>query len=614
MKYILNSTNLILLLLASVTANCQLQKDTIHNTPRNNIFHYAMHFLKKNSKDTISQQGLLTTKSETVYQPFEGKIIRHIVINQYKFERTFTDTTNSSNYFGTRILNTLHNTTKEWAIRNNLFIKENTPVSGNLLADNERFLRTLPYIQDARIIIQPKTGSPDSVDVYVITKDLFTINAQLHNGSTKKFRASVEDDNLFAIAQRLRIDFSWEKDRAPATGFGVYYTKYNIAHSFADASIGYSTIRPDLRDGTRDERAVQFSLTRNLVSQYTHFAGGINIGDFTTFNYYHKPEFLFYDYHYRLYDFWLGYNLGVKNYLSNKSNLNRQFVSLRYYKTDFLEKPLQSNDKLFFRFDNKQAILGQYTFFRQQFYKTNYLYGFGVTEDLPYGYNIALTGGWYKQAYLSRPYAGVDANWYVLYDKGDIIQYFIRASSFWNKGNFQDAGILTGISGFSRAFLFRNLKVRQYFLLSYARIFNRTGLDPLSINNPFGIRNFNRDSVMGNQRISLHSETISFINYKVFGFKFSPFLLGDVAAISPRLDRPDRSSWYYGLGGGVRMRNENLVFNTTELKFVYFPHTSYGMKSLYVSLSTNISFRYNNNYVQEPDIIQYNSDYQNNIY
>src|SRR5262249_24996144 len=140
-----------------------------------------------------NDQGLLTTKSEDAFKPYEGKIIRHIVINQYKFEKTFTDTSKSINYFGTRILNSLHNNTKEWAIRDNLFIKENTPVLPNLLADNERYLRSLPYIQDACIIVQPKTGSPDSVDVYVITKDVFSISAELQEAAPNVFKASAQD-------------------------------------------------------------------------------------------------------------------------------------------------------------------------------------------------------------------------------------------------------------------------------------------------------------------------------------------------------------------------------------------------------------------------------------
>ncbi len=572
-----------------------------------------MHFLKRNSADTINQEGLLTTKSETVFKPYEGKIIRHIIINQYKFERSFTDTSKTVNYFGTRLLNSLHNTTKEWAIRDNLFIKENMPVSAILLADNERYLRSLDYIQDARIIIQPKTGSPDSVDVYVITKDLFSINAEINDASTGKFKARLQDANLFGAAQSLQTTVLIQKDRTPATGVALMYTKFNAFHSFINASLGYSNINPDLYNGTNDEHVLAISLQRNLVSQYTHVAGGLTAGNFETFNSYGQPGMSFYDYHYHLLDAWVGYNLGVRKYLVNQKHLDRKFVSLRYLNADFIQTPQQATDKLIFRFNSRQAVLGQVTFFRQEFYKTNYLYGFGTTEDVPYGYNVAVTGGWYKQSYLSRPYIGVDANKYVVYNKGDILQYFVRAGTFSNHGSLQDAAILAGVAGFSRLLLFKNLKIRQYVQLSYARLFNRTGLDPLGINNIFGIRYFSADSVRGDERISLHTETISFINYKAFGFKFSPFLFGDVAAITPELYLPNQQSWYYGLGAGLRTRNENLVFRTIELRFVYFPHTAYGMQQFQGQINVNIQFRYNSNYVTRPDIIQLNSDFQNNI-
>jgi hypothetical protein len=609
-------TTIILLLLICFCAGAQV-KDTIQTTSKNNVFHYAMKFLKKKNKDTTSkanQQQVLTTKSESAFKEYEGKIIRNIVVNEFKFEKTLTDTSKTINYFGTRVLNSLHNTTKEWAIRDNLFIKKGTPVTAYLLADNERFLRTLDYMQDARIIVQPKTGSPDSVDVYVITKDLFSINGVINNASTGKFKARVEDVNLFGAAQSLQATILVQKDRAPATGVGLAYTKFNVAHSFIDASVGYSTINPDLFNRATDEHAVTLSLQRNLFSQYTHFAGGITVGDFRTYNNYGRPENEFYDYHYQLFDGWIGYNLGIKKYAINHENLNRHFVSIRYLKTNFLETPQQAIDKLIFRFNDKQAVLGQFTFFKQQFYKTNYLYGFGNTEDVPYGYNVALTGGWYKQSYLSRPYAGVDANRYRVYSKGDIVQYFIRAGSFFNHGSFQDAAILVGTSAFSRALVFKTFKMRQYARFSYTRLFNRTGLEPLGINNPFGIRYFRPDSVLGEQRLSIHTETITFVNLKAFGFKFSPFAFADIASITPENSTIKNSDWYYGLGGGIRTRNENLVFRTAEFRFVYFPHTVYGMPQFLGRLTVNIQFRYNTNYVHEPEIIQLNSDYDNNIF
>ncbi len=612
MKYIFNLATITCLLLICFDASAQLN-DTIHETKRNNIFHYALGFIKRNSADTNTQQGLLTTKSEEVFRPYEGKIIRHIFINQYGFEKTFTDTTQRINYSGTRLLNKLHKNTREWAIRDALFIKENTTVVAYRLADNERYLRSLDYIQDARILIQPVDGAADSVDVYVITKDLFSLNGEVNDLSTGKFRGKIGDVNLLGAAQNLQANVLLQNLRSPAFGAGLMYTKYNIKNSFIDASVGYSSINPDLRDGTDDEHAAVFTLQRDLISQYSHVAGGFTLGMHQTYNSYLRPPEIFFDYKYTVFDAWIGYNLGVKKFIKDETRKDKQFIGVRYFNNHFQNSPTQVDDKLNFRFNNQEAWLAQFTFFKQEYYKTNYIYGFGTTEDIPYGYNVSFTSGFYKQAYLSRPYAGVDANFYKVYPKGDIVQYFIRTGSFWDKKQMEDAQVLIGASGFSKLFLFRNFKLRQYEQLSFARQFNRVGLDPLSIDNFFGIRYFRDDSVRGNQRISLHSETISFINYKLFGFKFSPFVFTDISGLTPEKNF-QKTGWYYGVGGGLRMRNENLVFKTAELRIVYFPRKANQTNSFAAFFRINIQFRYNSNYVRKPDIIQLNNDYQNNVF
>jgi len=209
----------------------------------------------------------------------------------------------------------------------------------------------------------------------------------------------------------------------------------------------------------------------------------------------------------------------------------------------------------------------------------------------------------------------MDLNRYRVYHKGDIVQYFLRGGSFFGDGKFQDAAVLVGASGFSRALIFKNFKMRLYARFSYTRLFNRVGLEPLGINNPFGIRYFKADSVLGGQRLSLHTETITFLDrLKAFGFKFSPFAFADVAAITPERNSFKNSDWYYGLGGGLRARNENLVFRTAEFRFVYFPKTAFDMPHFLGRLTVNIQFRYNTNYVHKPEIMQLNSDFDNNIF
>ena len=57
-------------------------------------------------------------------------------------------------YFGTKILSALHTTSREWLIKNNMFVKAAQPFNPFVVADNERYLRNLPFIRDARIIVQ----------------------------------------------------------------------------------------------------------------------------------------------------------------------------------------------------------------------------------------------------------------------------------------------------------------------------------------------------------------------------------------------------------------------------------------------------------------------------
>ena len=42
-----------------------------------------------------------------------------------------------------------------------------------LMNDNERILRQLPYIQDARIIIVPVEDK--MADIYIVTKDVYSL-------------------------------------------------------------------------------------------------------------------------------------------------------------------------------------------------------------------------------------------------------------------------------------------------------------------------------------------------------------------------------------------------------------------------------------------------------
>src|SRR3954452_20608370 len=223
------------------------RRDTAAAKKKRNIFHMLLKAVSKKHPDTAFTPIMpkLATKSEVPYLPYKGKIIRLIDIRKFGFEKTFTDTSRGSKYFGTRILNNLHRDTRTWQIRNNLFIQENTPLNVYLLAENERYLRSLDYIQDARILVKPVPGT-DSVDLLVVTKDLFSITGSIGSFTTNKIKLKVGEENLFGTGQKLEVTGLYEKDRSPNVAGAVLYGINSINHSFIDATLTVSQFNLNL--------------------------------------------------------------------------------------------------------------------------------------------------------------------------------------------------------------------------------------------------------------------------------------------------------------------------------------------------------------------------------
>jgi hypothetical protein len=574
----------------------------------NNAFQQAVNSVKR-TPDAGPDNSYLIGKSEDQYLPYQGKIIRHISIETINFDQSFSDTSKRDKSWAARMGNRLHKSTRHFVIRDNVFLQENTPLNAFKVADNERFIRSRDYIQDARIVINTIPDNPDSVDITIYTKDLFSIGGGGASDQFNHVNLQLYDANLGGLGQRVELTSLYDYNRTPEYAFGAMYRKNNVLGSFIDASVGYSVM--NISAYTHQEESTEFiSLARQLVSPYSRYAGGLTIGHSQNYNIYHVPAPFSFTYKYDFYDVWAGYNLGIKLLTaSNNTIRDRRFLAFRYYKRDFKDVPLQVGKERFDPiYNTSQAVLGQFTVFRQDYFKTQYIYGFGTTEDLPYGYNIAVTGGWHRQLNMDRPYAGLNASEYVATSHGDFIQFYLRGGGFLHNRKVQDGSVLLGATVFSRIMFLNSTKVRQYINVSYTNLYNRVTYAPLGINNYFGPRGFLSDSAFGSRRFTLQLETEFFLKYKLFGFQFAPFPYGDISFIKPENSSPNTQIGFYSsLGGGVRARNENLVFETIELRAYFFPVAPNNMKGFKIIINSNIRYRYSSNYITAPDLVQLNA-------
>lgn len=586
------------------------EKDTIKTKADTTVVEHILETIKKGK---VSQRLLksitrkqasnptVAVRSEDAFIPFEGKIIRKIDIRHIGFDKTVYDTTRNIKNMVTRVGNALHSNSKEWLIRDNLFIRENRPLNPYRMADNERYLRDLDFILDAKFYVVPLKNK-DSVDVIVLTRDVFSLGASFNPSGTTRTKFRIYDSNLAGAGQRLEFNGVVEPARVPPFGYETIYRKNSIGGSFINATFGYTQLNTGSSYGLENEIAYYARLDRPLVSPYTRFAGGVEISNNWSQNFYRAPDSIFRSYRYVVNDFWAGYNIGVRN---NTRDRSRHFVAIRAFEQHFARPPLQSEEKLNPIYNNRTFVLGGLTFFKQNFYTASYIYGFGRTEDVPYGHNASVYVGWARQMGVQRPYLGIEAEKSIVTPHNEFYTVGFRAGGFQNKG-LEDGVLLMYGSLMSRLIAYRELLIRQSFSVDYTRLVHQRTLLPLDINDTYGLRYFRTDSLSGRTRFHISTETLAFTPASLLGFRMAPFVSGEMAMIDVHNKSIFYDKPYFGFGGGLRTRNENLVFGTIEFRFTYFPRTVLNMNSFVFRISSNLRVKYSASFVKRPDFVLYN--------
>jgi len=122
------------------------------------------------SSTTELSDTLNVVKSEAPFLPYEGFTISTITLIKVDvLEGNVLDTTLYAETGIGKAANSLHVKTKDRVIFRSLLFKPGDAVRPFTLGDNERLLRDLPFIQDARIQLIPRL-QPDSVVDAVVAK------------------------------------------------------------------------------------------------------------------------------------------------------------------------------------------------------------------------------------------------------------------------------------------------------------------------------------------------------------------------------------------------------------------------------------------------------------
>jgi hypothetical protein len=559
--------------------------------------------------DVLPDNG--ASKNEEEFLPFKGKIIRKILIQKIGFNKSIYDTANNKKTFLTNLGDALHTSTRKQVIRNNLFFAEGDSLYPNLLADNDKFLRDLSFLQDAKILVSDAYVNADSVDIIIVSKDVFPIGGSLSEATTEMAIFELNDDNLFGSGDRIQIQNLFDSRRNPNFGFGAEYRKRNIAGTFINLTLGYNNQNPSFNTGRREEQSVYIKGELPLVSPYHSITGAFELSRNSTANRYVNDSIYqkFDQYSYSNLDAWLGFSIGARSQLKyNFLTRKKELISFRLLNRDFNKVPTITSTNYDSRYTDLRGVLSSFTVFQQDFYHTNFIYGFGRNEDIPEGFNLSFTGGWTNQNDFSRLYLGVDYQRSYFGNNSKYLNYNIKLGGYYNKNRLEDINFLASVEAFTKLRKLGNSTwyLRHFFSGSFTQQINTFLNDPLRLSSIYGLPVSRNPSTISSGRVTVNMESVFYNTWSLAGFRFAPFGFANFSYLKTSGGELFNGDFYSAIGAGVRTRNENLVFGTMELKAFYFPRTIDNMKQWNITFTTDLKFRYITQLVRKPDVVQVN--------
>lgn len=494
-------------------------------------------------------------KSEESFLSYEGMIIDRIRLKSVRLlSGSIYDTLTVEETAFSSLLNSLHFQTRNRVIRNNLLFKVGEKIDPYQLADNERILRNLPYIEDAIILVRPLEDE-QKVEVIVITKDLFSVGFAPTIIDAKRYRVAVFDRNLFGLGTELRYQINYNANEKPPTAQEIKYSLTNIKGTFISGLLSYKN--------TFDGIFSQLLFEKLFLTPQTRYAGAVELGSVNSQrdeiwnDQYVEVPYLF---HYQ--DLWLGRSFLIRHDHSRKNLI----FSARFRNDNFQKRPEVNAESDNF-YHNKQLSLASISFTQVYYYKSSMILSFGVTEDIPVGYRMQLTGGFNNEEFAKENYLGLTFGGSKLWTDIGFLGGGVQYGTFIRNGKATEGTLKISGSYFTPLSKLNSYRFRQLVSMEYLQGIDRLPGQQIDLSG--WVRGLPGQKVVGTSRFTFNLESVFFTPWNVWGFKFALYGFGDLGVISQNSRLLDIDNMYSSVGIGCRIRNESLVFRTLQIRIGY---------------------------------------------
>jgi len=508
----------------------------------------------------IKKQKRIILKS---YMAFEGKTIRHINIETLDpFGYTISDTAVTSQNFIYKTGNNLHIKSQPIAIRNLLLISQNQVFDSLLVRESERLVRTREYIQDVSFDVKATAINSDSVDIYIRALDIWSIIPG-GSASTSAITINLADKNFLGLGHEFQNVYT--RNYNEQTNYlNTNYTIPNIRNTYIRTNVHF-----DILGHKNYNRGLSFD--RPFFSPFAKWAAGAYFIQQFRLDSIRSNNLLFIPqrFKFNVQDFWGGNAIRILKGNSEYSRTTNFISALRFLRIRYLERPTELIDPLHM-FSDEDFYMASFGISARRYVQENYVYKFGVTEDVPVGKVFSVTGGYQVRNSIGRLYLGARASY------GDYYSWVYLASSIeygtFFRGSNAEQGVLSmGLIYFTGLRELGKWKFRHFIKPQILIGLNRFSYDSLTINQGYGLDGFNSLGLSGTRRILFTVQTQSYAPWNFYGFRFGPFLTYSFGMLGDATSGFKNSKLYSQIGVGVLIKNENLVLNAFQISITFYP-------------------------------------------
>jgi hypothetical protein len=496
------------------------------------------------------------------YSEFQGKIIRNInVLTLDPFGYSAQDTAAGPQNMALEAGNRLHVKTQVFTIKNILLIRGNQPFDSLRVNESERLIRSQSYVADVSFDVVPVAGSKDSLDIHVRVLDKWSF-IPAADASTARLTVGFTENDFAGFGHEFQNAYTWNRSNGK-NAVATNYSIPDIRNSYLSTALHYNI-------DEHGDFSEAIAIDRPFFSPLARWAAGMIVARQFQKDSFPDPVLgsMMQDLRFTTQDYWAGTATRILKGNTEEERMTKGVIAGRYLRVRYYEKPDELHDSLHEYADEDFCMAGVGISTRTYF-RDNYIFNFGVTEDVPVGRVLGIIGGYQVRDNVGRPYLGARASYGTYYAWG----YFSPTAEYGTffHGPYLEQGVVTlGANYFSNLSEIGSWKIRQFIKPQVTWGLKRFSYDSLTINNENGIRGFSGSS-RGTKKIVLTIQTQSYAPWKVFGFRFGPFLLCSFGILGNESSGFKNSPLFSQLGIGTLIRNDHLVLSDFQLSVAYYP-------------------------------------------